>query len=541
MAPDPSVVDYTAWSELPTLASSGQLRLESGAAQRCAQYVEDMLELVVGVHTWIDRNAASASPTIAASVSGNLLWTVFNLKFGTELRERMDQHRDVLTDMGDTFVAAGKRYARTEHESTVSFEGISFDDPSGTSPIGAPKPVAVPNNPTKPGSTTTYDSLSFGPEMGAQLGWETLWIIGNSIDPQSVATAAGVWYWLSETLNTGFTTLRTNISAVSDQWEGAGSAAAISATSEYVTASVRLTGDMTLLGDSLLYTSGWLAQTRQNAMPPTPSPPPGDSISQQMANEVNLIRWQENFQTYYSDNYTHTLTRIVTLPQPQPVLTSSLDVGEYVEGVPVEALDPGQGNGPQSGPDDDIDDTPPTGDDNHGGGGDTPTAPGDDLGTGPANPHPETEPDLSNPSESLEENPFSTLSSLPDDLAADEFGNTPLLTNTALLPIGNAPLGGGVSKGFVGRGGPGTALTLEQLRHQESRLFPRAASVPDEKLPGRAGPVGGREPGVPFGGHPGRSNTDEKEKKRSELLDSPDNLDEALGQPGRGVRPVLDR
>jgi hypothetical protein len=112
--------------------------------------------------------------------------------------------------------------------------------------------------------------------------------------------------------------------------------------------------------------------------------------------------------------------------------------------------------------------------------------------------------------------------------------------NGALLPPGNTSLGGSAGRGLGGRSGlPG--LALQQLKSQDLRLFPRATAIPDEKLLGRAGPAGGREPGVPFGGPTGRTNGEEKEKKRSELLDSTEHLDEAFGDPGRGIRPVLDR
>jgi hypothetical protein len=47
---------------------------------------------------------------------------------------------------------------------------------------------------------------------------------------------------------------------------------------------------------------------------------------------------------------------------------------------------------------------------------------------------------------------------------------------------------------------------------------------------------------MPFGGAPGRSMSDEeRERRRVEYLNSVEHLDEALGEHGRGIRPVLDR
>lgn len=554
MAPESNPSDDTSWTGLPGSAKDGQLKLAPTSALRCAQHVEDMLNVVVGVQEWMTKNVQLASPIIAESVSGRLLWTVFNLKFGTELKQRIDRHHTILVDMGNTFVAAGKRYERTEHDSKVSFDDLSFDDPSGTPPSGVPAPVPIPDRPNKPVSGTQYDAYGFGPELGKQLGWEALWMIGNSIDAKAVAAAAGVWYWLSQTLDTGFTTLRSTISAVSYEWQGAGAEAAITATTQYVGASQRLTGDMKLLGDALQYTSGWLQQTKQNSMPPTPQPPPPTSISQQMANEVNLIRWQENFQLYYSDNYVQTTTSIVKLPDPDPVTT-----------VPDPEDDESPNDDHDQPPTTDDEQAPPPEDETSGdnggdsggqpppesGGGDPPPS-GEQPPTGEHPPSdgnpppvehpptgPETPPGTPNPLEGIENNPLSTLAQLPKGPLANEFsGNLPLAVNNPMLPKGG-PL---AALGKGGIGGPGRGLfTRDPLALQESKLFPRATVPGEAKIVGRAGPALGREPGMPFGGAPGRPTGEEREKKRNEYLNSTEHLDEAIGAPERGIRPVLDR
>ncbi|MBF6302409.1 hypothetical protein IU459_33445 [Nocardia amamiensis] len=538
MALDSDVSDNTKWASL----ANAELLLEAGTAQKCAQHVEDMLNVVVGVHTWVQGNYERASPVFAACVSGVQMWALFNSKIATELLERMDRHRNILTNMGNTFLAAGKKYDLTEHNSAVSFEGISFDSPPGTPPSGAPKSVKIPRHSNKPDTTTLYDPALFWPEAGSQLDWSVLYNVGQSINAQAVADAGGVWYWLSKGLDRGFDTLRTTIAGASDQWTGAGADAAILATTQYVLASEQLTTDMNLLGDSLVFSSGWLQQTK-NGMPQTPEPPPATTTSQQTQNDADLLRFQEHFQTHYTENYMHLTTHIVALPQPNEVVAPSLDVGGTAP-TPIDALDtPGaDGSGGDSG------DEPPTGPANNGGdappvgdtptGGDNPPVDGDDPSSGLPNPEPETGPNTPNLPEGLEDKPFETLSNLSDDLTSEKSGSTPWLMNSALLPPGNVPF---VGKGGGGGGGTGRVFALEQLKNQEAKLFPRLTAVPDEKLPGRAGPAGGREPGVPFGGHPGRPNGEEKEKKRSELLDSTEHLDEALGQHGRGIRPVLDR
>ncbi|MRH89377.1 hypothetical protein GFY24_18305 [Nocardia sp. SYP-A9097] len=544
MAVDPNVSDNTAWATLP---GNGELMLSAGIAEKCARYVEDMLNVVVGVHTWVQQNAALASPVIATPlVSADLLRTVYLVKIGTEFMERMDRHRNILVDMGNTFVAAGKRYELTEHTSAVSFDGISFDNPVGTPPSGAPKPVAIPTHPRKPKSGTQFDGYSFGPEMGSQLGWQTLYLVGNSIESQAVANAGGVWYWLSQTLDTGFETLRSTISSASGEWIGQGAQSAILATNQYAGASQQLTGDMNLLGDSLVYTSGWLQQTK-NGMPQTPDAPPATTPEQQAQNQSDLIEYQDNFQTYYSENYTHVTTHIVALPQPDQVTSPADDAGDPPGDVPAQPFTDGD-TPPDGGPSPDNtggdSHNPPSdnGGDGGGGGGDTnPGGHSPSNGETPSNgntPPGSQQPGSSEPQSgtprlptSTENNPALTdLSTKPTEGVPAILGAVP-----PNLTAGAGPLGG--KGGFGGRGGLPSLLA----QRPEAKLFPRATLPPQAEMFGRAGPGTGRGSGFPMGGVPGQVREEGKEKKKSEYLNSDEYLDEALGGPGRGVKPVLDR
>ncbi|WP_054811304.1 hypothetical protein [Nocardia arizonensis] len=550
MASDP---DSTIWASLHGLADEGYLELEPGTAEDCARHVEDMLDDVVGMQKWMMYNGVAGSPYISGSPSGANLALVFGHKFASELRTRLDRHREILVDMGNTFITAGKKYQRTEDSSTHSFEDINFH-PEGTLPQGGPTKGAIPENPPKPDAVTKYDVPNdlLVPELGAQLSWEQLYEYCNLINPQAVADAAGVWQWISTSLDTSFTTLRTTISAAGNWWKGVGAKAAIGSTTQYAETSKQLTSDMRVLGNTLLYTSGWLQQTRQNALPPTPTPPVATTEEQQTANANDLLRFQQNYQTYFTTNYTHTSTRIVTLPTPDPVTVTALRAGESA-GVPLgepstvdedhtgEGPDIDSGNEDSTGDHDggdldggDLDGG--GGDGDHSGGGDDHTDGGN--GQDPTESSPGPEWNATTP-EGITGEDLSLLDNLPQNQST-ETSHTPGIV--ASIPTTGVPLGntvGGISSKGVG-GGRGSVFTAP-LGTQEAKLFPRATAPVDPRVITRAGPVGGPG-GMPFGGAPGRSMSDEeRERRRVEYLNSVEHLDEALGEHGRGIRPVLDR
>jgi hypothetical protein len=93
-------------------------------------------------------------------------------------------------------------------------------------------------------------------------------------------------------------------------------------------------------------------------------------------------------------------------------------------------------------------------------------------------------------------------------------------------------LGGGL--------GGGRPLTAAEQPQQGSKLFPRS-SLSGPEGAGRAGPAEERAPGYPMGGSPGAKKDQEKQRKHSDLLNSTEHLDEAIGELDRSVRPVLDR
>jgi len=590
VASDTNVSDDIGWSDLRTAASDGQLMLNPGIAQTCAQHVEAMLNSILGVNSWIANNLALAGPPIAATPSGTDLHGAFDLKMAIEMETRMTQHQTVLTDMGNTFVAAGKAYESSETDSKVSFDGISFDNPSGTPPSGVPVVQAIlPDQPAPSYQGTVMEKVDITPEDGSNLTWQQLYAIGQSIDPGAVANTAGIWYWLANDLGGNFATLRSNIDAAATQWTGTGAARAISATQRYTTASNQFTSDMNKIGDVLLYTSRWLQQTK-NSMPTTPDPPTtSGSGYQSTAADIAALTapYQSAFTTNYTDPFGGSSNNLVVLPQPEQVTRTptgsdngtTIPAGpkyRYV-GIPAgpkyryvgpsASRSSGQTSGnttTTTSPDttsrvttspvttSPVTTSPVT----------TSPVTTDPVTTSPDTTNPDTtnpvttSPDTTNPDTTSPDTtnpdtasptttPASAIPSIPS--TTNPFGTSSAKTPSAgdlagKLTKAEKGMASGLGGGLGGGGfGGGSSETAAERPSQGSKLFPRSSL--SEEGPGRAGATEeeGQEPGFPMGGAGRGKKDEEKERKNSDLLNSTEHLDEAIGKLDPSVRPVLDR
>ncbi|WP_019929542.1 hypothetical protein [Nocardia sp. BMG111209] len=585
---NPNLDDDTGWAGLGASAKNNDLMLEPGTAEQAALFVEDALNSVVGVHAWILQNMQTASPTVASTTSGTDLAGVFHKKIGTDLVQRMEKHRTILTNMGNAFVEAGKAYARAEGTSAENFGAtsalstMSFNDPGGTPPPGAPFVQALPPRGTPNWPDTPMDSISITPEQGTNLSWQQLYSIGQSIDAQAVANAGGVWYWLAQiALEPVFVKLNAKVTSVRDKWTGNGATASINATTKYTTQSKVLTDDMNKLGDLLIFTADWLQNTKLTA-PTTPNPPTTDGTGHQLtpaAVETMLQQYQTAFTTNYHDNFGGTTNNVVALSEPADITDGTVNSGNpattnanpdnfrsnYVDTTPPNTeYTPSNSNSGNTGTGNSGSYSSGNGDTGTGttsipNNGDTGTG---NSGTGTVDPISDalpdtsgttTDPSLTDPLTSAATTPPDTgtdgLPTLPTDPLSDPSGEFP-----GMPFMGNPMLGGAAGdlaraersllSGLGGKGGFGGSNPLaaeEKLLQEQSKLFPRSKMpLPGEEL-GRAGAVEGREPGMPFGGSPAGKKDEEKERKRSELLNSTEHLDEAIGELDRSIRPVLDR
>lgn len=552
MENDPTGENRSAWAAPRRFADSGELFLTPEIALHCARHVADMLNVIVGVQNWLAQNFAAASPPIANTPSGQQLAAVFHHKIAHELHHRLDQHRGVLTDMGATFVEAGEQYAHTESANAASFghfvdslESMSFGDPTGTAPPGSPFVQALPDVGAPNWAGITMQNVAIAPESGQQLTWQQLYAIGQSMDPQAVANAGGVWFWLAQlVLQPAFTDFAHGMAKAADQWSGQGATASINATQQYSAASQALTTEMNQLGELLIYTAGWVQRT-QAAMPAQPAPPTtsGNGYATTAADISALTQpFRDAFTTNYTGNFAGSTNNVAVLTSPVAVTSSTGTAGD---GLPMPQPDPSVDGGALA--QDAAASTAPANSI-----GSASSAP-DSKGAFPA-------------SDAAAATPDSGTSATPD---SGEFGGAPSASSlaNALAPNGSLPFSpagaaGGRSALAGGRnilanlGGPGSGPGLglssagsggsglraaEQVSNADARLSERPAAPSEEQGLGRAGSAAGQQPGFPLGGARGGKKDEDKQRKHAAFLESTEYLDEAIGAPARTIRPVVDR
>ena len=111
----------------------------------CAQWTAQANATVQGIRQ--KTGQVTDLPAFSDLPSGSLLAAEFNRK-GTELGQNLDELSQILTDMMNTFVAAGKGYKSTEELSSSDFNGID------TAPS-----AAFGSNPPEPGALKPADLM----------------------------------------------------------------------------------------------------------------------------------------------------------------------------------------------------------------------------------------------------------------------------------------------------------------------------------------------------------------------------------------------
>ncbi|TQM33472.1 PPE domain-containing protein [Nocardia bhagyanarayanae] len=364
------------WQILRVQAHDGALEFHPEAA---LDVVELATELVGGVLA-IRENATGVEHFEALSnlSSGAALAAKFAQK-GAELGQILDGHITVLETMIDTFVAAGREYARADDLNADELGRITVPREASTTLGRSPESTPIVGeldseghysdpgywlephvaHDIEPMSRRLREHDEFEPttiaddtENANALTYEDLYQLGRSIRAQQVADAGGRWKWMSQRIRAIFVEYANHVETVTvEQWRGEGREAAVAAVRAYAHAARQLSNSMAVMADNLAYTAGWLEATRVS-MPQDPVNPAGSSSTQYVPMgpygtysmpvtvEDPTPEYQEALRQTYGVGIDASAVRVPVLP---PVETAFAQVPVIEEGVAGGGSDRGPG------------------------------------------------------------------------------------------------------------------------------------------------------------------------------------------------------
>lgn len=359
------------WSGLANQAKAGYLAFDPAkalaAAKACADLVDDLLGMSAAV---TDLRLNNFSP-IGTLNSGTQLSMALSNK-GSRLHTILDDHAKIVTDMGDTYIAAGKMYTGTDHNSGDNIKALGeLRMPTAATPYapGSPAPGAPSATFDKPSGGFTWqngnethtanaDAESFPSSLkdyqGAKdtgvtasvenkdsLTFTDMHELGRDLEPQPVLAAAGTWHSLSTDLLSRMNNFVTVISAGTEGWEGEGASAAAAAVTNYTEGVQPLISSMIAMSQNLDYTAQWLHLTKLS-MPATSDA--GDCCPGQVTR-----RYREEWQKHYGEGMKNTVSMMPVvngpIATPQPAAGAGQDAPGGNENGGGQQGGPGSANG----------------------------------------------------------------------------------------------------------------------------------------------------------------------------------------------------
>ncbi|WP_431950340.1 PPE domain-containing protein [Nocardia lijiangensis] len=331
------------WSGLKNQAQAGYLKFDTSdalaAARACADLVDDLLGMAATVTNLRLDNFAP----IGTLTSGTQLAMAFTTK-GNRLRTILKDHADIVTDMGETYIAAGKAYANAEGRSESDFkalDGLKMPTEASTYTPGARKPggpdaefdkpnggfawkdkdgkphIQRANAESFPASLKDYQGekdpgVTASVENKDSLAFSELYELGRDLDPAPVLAAAGTWHSMANDLLGKLNTFVNAINTGTEAWEGQGATAAAAAIKNYSEGVQPLATSMIAMSQNLDYSAQWLHLTRLS-MPS--SPDPGDCCPGKVTR-----RYRDEWQKHYGEGMKNTVSvmPVVNGPIAQP-------------------------------------------------------------------------------------------------------------------------------------------------------------------------------------------------------------------------------
>ncbi|RBO88922.1 hypothetical protein [Nocardia puris] len=349
------------WPTLSGYASEGTLEFEPSAAYNLANAAADAIAKLMAVREQA-LESHNHSLVFSNMRSGSELGRMFDNR-GDDLIAAVDRHVEILEDMFDTFIAAGKAYVGADEGNAELLDSIALPtepgrlsgeprtiDTSNTTPRYTPDSVTPTSSylpldetdgpPTAPtltgpsermqefdgGLPPGFGAVSYGPnvEEGSSRSYSQLYYLGQSVGEEKakVANRAGVWSWLADNVHEAYSSFRVGMVGVTgESWRGAGREAAAAAVSSYLESVPPLRKSMKVIADNLEYAVGWMEDTRVS-MPQSPVNPASQSpgytaygTSGSTAAD-DLAKYQTNMNVTYGTGATESGSRVPLIPLP---------------------------------------------------------------------------------------------------------------------------------------------------------------------------------------------------------------------------------
>ena len=270
---------------LTNQVTGGTLQFVPGDALKSAKAATDLYDDLLGMADAVGQVGINDLAPFGTLNSGRELATVFSKK-ATRLSTVLNEHAEIVREIGDLFVAAGKAYENAETDSSDTFKSLGEltfpDEPQSYKPStdgtdlgdGSPSwgriwddidttefPSTIKDFPNKdPGSVVTVeakDSVTF----------KEMYDLGQAIQAQPVMDASATWKSFGNDLDTKLSVFVDDIAALNRSWVGSGAQGAADAVTSYQEDMGPLFTSIVQVSKLLEYTANWLHYTKQ-VMPP---------------------------------------------------------------------------------------------------------------------------------------------------------------------------------------------------------------------------------------------------------------------------------
>ncbi|WP_157172166.1 hypothetical protein [Nocardia pneumoniae] len=313
-APEPLPMPNNPWPELKKRADQAKdpLKFEQQAAvdlaTATANTITNMRLMRRNAETVINLTDFAPPPL----VSGAALAKKFSGR-GEEMRRIIEAHLDILQDMMDTIIAAGKNYDAGEQDNEALFDNISptFKAPVFPGDSKTPRFDWKSEKSFKDGHPVIGDvpkslrsrAIEFLPSSiwaeSKKQSWHTLYSLGqhikNNYVAEILADAAGEWDFMGRKVQEYFSELLNRVDSVTaEQWTGTGAATAVAAIKNYADGIKPLQESLFQVRDIIRYTARWL--DAQAGATPTEATNPAEK-------DPKADDWLPYYQNMFGDIY----------------------------------------------------------------------------------------------------------------------------------------------------------------------------------------------------------------------------------------------